>query len=228
MQENFGPVFIVIAAYNEAAAIAETVAGVRQVMKNVIVVDDASADATASEAARAGAHVVRHPINLGQGAALQTGIDYALSLGADYIVTFDADGQHDAAEIQGMCEALHKSGADIVLGSRFLGGVRGLPASRRVMLKGAILFTRLTSGGKFTDVHNGFRVLTRRFAERFHFRQNRMAHASEILNFIARNKVHFIEHPVTIHYTDYSISKGQRNINSLRIIMELLLGKISK
>jgi glycosyltransferase involved in cell wall biosynthesis len=219
---------VVIAAYNEEAAIVETVTGVKAIVPTVVVVDDASADDTGKAAAGAGAHVVLHPINLGQGAALQTGIEYALSLGADYIVTFDADGQHDAAEIMGMYQALRNSGADIALGSRFLGGVRGLPRSRRLLLKAAILFTRLTSGGRFTDVHNGFRVLTRGFAERFQFRQNRMAHASEILNYIARNKISFIEHPVTIHYTDYSIGKGQRNINSLRIIMELLLGKISK
>lgn len=222
------PLYVVIAAYNEESAIGATIESVKTVIGNVIVVDDASADATGDRAAEAGALVARHPINLGQGAALQTGIEYALSLGAEYIVTFDADGQHDAAEIMGMVEALKASGADIALGSRFLGGTTGLPKSRRLMLKAAIVFTRLTGGGRFTDVHNGFRVMTRRFAQRFEFRQNRMAHASEILNHIAHHRVDYIEHPVTIHYTDYSISKGQRNINSLRILMELLLGKISK
>src|SRR5690606_171173 len=115
-------------------------------------------DATAALAAEAGAMVVRHPVNLGQGAALQTGIEYALSLGAEYIVNFDADGQHDSSEIMGMVAALKESGTEIALGSRFLGGVENLPRSRRSMLKAAILFTRLTSGGSFTDVHNGFRV----------------------------------------------------------------------
>lgn len=220
--------YVVIAAFNEECIIGNTVADVRKVASHIIVVDDASSDATGERASAAGALVARHPVNMGQGAALQTGIEYALSLGAEYIVTFDADGQHDATEIMGMLQALHARGADIVLGSRFLGGTTGLPASRRLMLKAAILFTRLTGGGRFTDVHNGFRIMSRRFAERFEFRQNRMAHASEILNYIARHKVPYIEHPVTIHYTDYSISKGQRNINSLRIIMELLLGKISK
>lgn len=228
MQSSPESIFVVIAAYNEAGAIGATIESVKAVTDNIIVVDDASSDGTADTAAQAGARVVCHPINLGQGAALQTGIEFALSLGAEYIVTFDADGQHDASEIVGMVDALRIGGADVALGSRFLGGTRGLPSSRRLMLKAAILFTRLTSGGSFTDVHNGFRVLTRRFAQKFEFRQNRMAHASEILNYIARQKVSFIEHPVTIHYTEYSISKGQRNINSLRIIMELLLGKISK
>lgn len=221
-------IYTVIAAYNEETVVAETVRNVLPATPHVIVVDDASTDATATMAAKAGALVVRHPINLGQGAALQTGIEYALSLGAEYIVNFDADGQHDANEILGMVEALKASGTEIALGSRFLGGVKGLPRGRRRMLRAAILFTRLTSGGKFSDVHNGFRVMTRRFAMRFQFRQNRMAHASEILNFIARNRVPHIEHPVTVRYTEYSISKGQRNINSLRIVMELLLGKISK
>lgn len=228
MQQATDSIYVVIAAYNEESVIGATVAGVKEVTPHVIVVDDASRDATGDNAAAAGALVARHPINLGQGAALQTGIEYALSLGAQYIVTFDADGQHDAAEIMGMVQALQASGADIALGSRFLGGSLGQPANRRLLLGAAVLFTRITSGGRFTDVHNGFRVMTRRFAERFQFHQNRMAHASEILHYIAEHRVNFIEHPVTIRYTDYSLSKGQRNINSIRIIMELLLGKISK
>ncbi|WP_200949452.1 glycosyltransferase family 2 protein [Achromobacter sp. Root565] len=217
-----------IAAYNEGSVIANTIAGVLPYVRNVVVCDDCSSDATAQAALDAGAHVLSHPINLGQGAALQTGIAYALRQQAQYIITFDADGQHDAREILPMLAALKASGVDAVLGSRFLGTKTNIPFSRRLVLTSALLYTRLTARIRLTDVHNGFRALTRKFCEEFEFKQNRMAHASEILDHIAAHKVRFIEHPVTIVYTEYSIRKGQRSSNAIRILMELLMGRVSK
>ncbi len=213
-------VWVVIAAYNEAKVISETVANLLSFVDNVVVVDDCSGDETSQNALNAGAHVLRHPINLGQGAALQTGIQYALSKCCEYVVTFDADGQHSAKEILPMLTALQQSNSDIALGSRFLGGALNLPWQRRWVLKAAIIFTRITGGIKLTDVHNGFRIMTRRFCEGFQFQQNRMAHASEILNYIARCNINYIEFPVTIVYTEYSIQKGQRSSNALRVVME--------
>lgn len=221
-------VWVVIAAYNEGSVIANTIAGVLPYVGNVVVCDDCSSDATGQAALAAGAHVVSHPINLGQGAALQTGIAYALRQQAQYIITFDADGQHDAREILPMLAALKESGGDAVLGSRFLGTKTNVPFSRRLVLTSALLYTRLTARIRLTDVHNGFRALTRKFCEEFEFKQNRMAHASEILEHIASHKVRFIEHPVTIEYTEYSLRKGQRSSNAIRILMELLMGKVSK
>lgn len=226
--QNTKMVWVVIAAYNEAIVIAETVADVLHSVGNVVVVDDCSVDETSQNALLAGAHVLRHPINLGQGAALQTGIQYALSKGCEYVVTFDADGQHSAQEILPMLDALRQSNSDIVLGSRFLGSTLNLPWQRRWVLKAAILFTHFTGGIKLTDVHNGFRIMTRQFCDRFQFKQNRMAHASEILNYIARHKIRYIEFPVTIIYTEYSMQKGQRSSNALRVVMELFMGHISK
>ncbi|MGI0048767.1 MAG: glycosyltransferase family 2 protein, partial [Nitrososphaera sp.] len=219
-------VWVVIAAYNEEEIIAETVSNVLDHVDNVVVVDDCSIDATGQKAFDAGAHVLRHTINLGQGAALQTGIQYALTNDCEYVVTFDADGQHCAQEILPMLKALRQSNSDIVLGSRFLGKTVNLPWQRRLVLKGAIAFTRFTSGIKLTDVHNGFRVMSRRFCDGFEFRQNRMAHASEILNHISSHKIKYIEFPVTIIYTEYSIQKGQRSSNALRVLMEWFMGHV--
>lgn len=227
-QMDLSKIWVVIAAYNEEQIIAETVKDVLVHINNVVVVDDCSNDLTAQKANDAGAHILRHPINLGQGAALQTGIDYALQNGAEYMVTFDADGQHSALEIVPMLHALQHSHAEIVLGSRFLGKTLNLPWQRRLVLKVAIMFTRLTGGIKLSDVHNGFRIMTRRFCNNFEFRQNRMAHASEILNHIACHKIKYIEFPVTIAYTAYSIQKGQRSSNALRVLMELFMGHVSK
>ncbi|MEA2905071.1 MAG: polyprenyl-phospho-N-acetylgalactosaminyl synthase [Alphaproteobacteria bacterium] len=214
-------VWVVIAAYNEAGVIARVVADVKRRGYPVVLVDDGSADATADLAEEAGALVIRHPVNLGQGAALQTGIDFALNEGADAIVTFDADGQHRASEIAGMVDALAQNDADFVLGSRFLGGTVDLPPSRRLLLKAATSFTRMTSGLAVTDTHNGLRAMTRRGAGAIRLRQNRMAHASEFLNQVAASGLKYVEAPVTIEYSRYSLEKGQKLSDSLSILVDL-------
>src|SRR5215470_10402830 len=178
-------VWVVIAAFNEGRAIGRVLAGLGELPYRILVVDDGSSDATAELASRSGAEVIRHPINLGQGAALQTGIDYALTCGATHVVTFDADGQHRPEDIAVLLAALSAQDADFALGSRFRGAALDLPALRRLMLRAAILFTRATTGLDVTDAHNGLRAMTRRGAGCIRLRQNRMAHASEILHQIA-------------------------------------------
>jgi glycosyltransferase involved in cell wall biosynthesis len=221
-------VAIVIAAYNEGRALADVVAGLRQRYPTVVVVDDGSSDETSQVALVAGAHVLRHPINLGQGAALQTGMAYALRLGSEYIVTFDADGQHDAAEIPTLLAPLVRRRADVALGSRFLGKTVNMPRAKGFTLWLAVRFTRLTTGLRVTDTHNGFRAFTREAASKLHIRQDRMAHASEILDQISSLALRYEEVPVTITYTAYSIAKGQRIINSVGILKDQFMGRLAK
>lgn len=216
-------VHVVIAAFNEAQVVAAVVREALAHADAVVVVDDASADDTARAALLPGADVLRHPVNLGQGAALQTGIAHALRSGATHIVTLDADGQHDPAEIERMLAALQDSGAEVALGSRFLGRAVDMPAGRRRLLRLAVAFTRLSTGLKVSDSHNGFRVFTAEAARRIRIRQNRMAHASEILEEIARQRLAYVEVPVTIRYTAYSRAKGQSGFNSLNILLDLLM-----
>ena len=213
--------WVVIAAYNEAEVLGRVVADLRQREYQIVVVDDGSGDATGEMAHNAGAAVVRHPVNLGQGAALQTGIYYALCQGADYIITFDADGQHRVQDIDALIAAIEKHGVDFALGSRFLGSAIDLPPARRMLLKAAIRFTRLTTGLRITDTHNGLRAMTRRGASRISLRQNRMAHASEFLDQIAHSGLPWVEVPVTIRYSGYSLAKGQRLGDSLAILVDL-------
>lgn len=221
-------IWIVIAAFNEGTMIASVVQSVKQRGYPVVVVNDGSRDNTGDVALSAGAHVVSHPINLGQGAALQTGIKYAVRQGAQIIVTFDADGQHAADEIEHMTGALLKHNVDIVLGSRFIGQAVGIPKSRVLTLKAAAMFTWITTGVRLTDAHNGFRAMTRDAATHLNIYQNRMAHASEIVSYIAKHKLRVTEVPVTITYTDYSLRKGQKLSNSVRILIDLFLGRISR
>jgi glycosyltransferase involved in cell wall biosynthesis len=220
--------WIVVAAFNEQATVQEVVLRLRRFCPNVAVVDDCSTDLTALRARAAGAHVLRHPINLGQGASLQTGIDFALQNGASHVVTFDADLQHRPEEVPFLVNALIKRGADFALGSRFLGKVTNVDLARKLLLKAAVLFTRLTTGLKLTDVHNGMRAMTRRGAGALHIRQDRMAHASEILQQIARSGLPYVEVPVTVEYTPYSKAKGQKLRNSVNIMLELLTGALQK
>ena len=214
-------IWVVIAAYNEVGVIARVVGEVRRCGYTVLLIDDGSTDATAATAEKAGAVVIRHPVNLGQGAALQTGIEYALREGADVIVTFDADGQHRVADIDVLIDAMAKHNVDFVFGSRVLGGAINLPPTRRLLLKAATWFTRITSGLSVTDTHNGLRAMTQRGAGAIRLRQNRMAHASEFLNQVSASRLKYIEVPVTIEYSAYSLAKGQKLGNSLSILVDL-------
>jgi len=221
-------VWVVIAAYNEEKVVGNTVRTVLASYPNVVVVSDGSPDRTAEEAASAGAAVLRHPINLGQGAALQTGMDYALSRGAEFIVTFDADGQHRVQDIGTMLAKLKSENADIAFGSRFLGDAVGITARKRIVLKLGVLFNFLVTGLLMTDAHNGLRVMTANAARQIRIRQNGMAHASEFIEQVARLKLKYIEVPIVVIYTDYSAAKGQRLGNSFNIALDVLGGKVHR
>jgi glycosyltransferase involved in cell wall biosynthesis len=165
-----------------------------------IVVDDGSSDDTAAVAASAGAVVLRHVVNRGQGAAVLTGIRYALGGDADVIVTFDADGQHERTE--------------------------GMPRSRRLVLRGGILFTRLFSGIRVSDVHNGLRAWSRQAAGELTITLDGMAHASEILDQIRSRGWRLAEVPTTVRYSAYSLGKGQGALNAIRIVLQLILQRL--
>ncbi len=225
-------IFVVIPAYNEEKAIGQTVSDVRKILaprslgevgcSNIIVVDDGSGDKTAEAAEVAGATILRHIVNRGQGAALRTGINYALAQGADAVVTFDADGQFEAEEIGKICAPLADGFCDVVLGSRFLTQNK-IPFIKRLILAPAIFFTRLLTGLNLSDTHNGFRAMSRGAAEKINIRQDRMAHSSEIIHEIARLKLKFKEIPVTVKYTEYSKRKGQKISGALKILFDLIM-----
>jgi glycosyltransferase involved in cell wall biosynthesis len=220
--------WVVVPAFHEATVIRRTVADLRARFPHVVLVDDGSQDATAREALAAGAVVIRHAVNLGQGAALQTGIHYALTHGAAYIATFDADGQHHVEDLITMLDVLRGENLDIVLGSRFLGRADGLPLTRRLILKVAVLFTNLTTRVRLTDAHNGLRFMTAAAARQINIRQDQMAHASEIISQVGSLGLRYKEVPVTITYNAYSRAKGQRLSNSVRILTDLMTGWLSR
>ena len=221
-----GRVFIIVPAYNEQAAVFDVVRRLREDFADVVVIDDGSRDATASEARRGGAVVLQHILNRGQGAALQTGIDYALRHGADVIVTFDADGQHRLEDIHHLVDALEANHADVAIGSRFLEMRSNVPPLRRFLLRIATRFMRFTSGVALTDAHNGLRALTRHAASKIHLTIDGMAHASEIVDQIDDHKLRYTEVPVVVHYSEYSLSKGQSSLAAFRIAFDYLMKRI--
>ena len=214
--------WFVVPLFNEGEVVGDVIRDPRQRYPLVVCVDDGSMDDSARIAMEAGAAVVRHPYNMGQGAALKTGIDYALRDPAmRQVVTFDSDGQHQVDDAAAMIAKRDADGVDIVLGSRFLDTRTKPGLLKRMVLRGAVWYTNLTSGVKLTDAHNGLRVLGREACEKIAIEQNRMAHASEIVEEIGRHKLTVAEHPVHILYTDYSRSKGQSVLNSVNIVIDM-------
>lgn len=220
--------FILIPAYNEAQLIGEVIAGLAPLGHRMVVIDDGSRDGTAQAAQAKGAMVLRHCVNLGQGAALQTGLDYARAHGAHTVVTFDADGQHVPADITRLLEMLEAHNADVVLGSRFLGEARNIRWLRKTLLRLMVHYTNATTGLKLTDVHNGLRALRVDTTRAIQLKQNRMAHASELLQQIARHKLRYTEIPCTIIYTPYSLAKGQKLYHAVYILADLLMRRMHK
>lgn len=221
-------IFIVIPAYNEAKSIRSVVDQVTPRFPNVIVVDDGSTDGTLDCLQGSNVFALHHAINRGQGAALQTGIRFALLQGADIVVTFDADGQHDERDIEALVLPILNKECDVTLGSRFLGQAHNIPVSRRVVLTLGIWFTRLVSRMQISDVHNGLRAFSRPAAASLHIHMDRMAHASEILDQIREAHWRYREVPVRVYYSSYSLGKGQSSWNAIKIGFEVLFEKIAK
>ena len=220
--------WVVVAAYNEGPRIGCVLDDLLRLGRNIVVVDDGSSDDTAGKVLQRPVWLVTHPANLGQGASIQTGLTFALERGASHIVTFDADGQHSVDDIPALVGALTRHGADYALGSRFLGRAESIPLARRLILRLAVLFTRAFSRISLTDTHNGIRALTRRGAERINITLNRMEHASELIDQIARSGLPFVEVPVHIRYSDASLAKGQRTSAALGLGLRLLLDKVTR
>jgi polyprenyl-phospho-N-acetylgalactosaminyl synthase len=229
---RYHDVWIVVPALNEAAIIGDVITDVRSVFDHVVCVDDGSRDNTGERALRAGAHVVRHPVNLGQGAAIQTGVEYARSQpGAAVFATFDADGQHRVKDLIRMIDRLSADDADLVVGTRFAdpGVVSRTPLSKRIVLRSAAWLSPRSRKLGLTDAHNGLRVFNKAVADGLNITINGMGHASEFITLAYENRWRVAEEPVEILYTEYSKSKGQPLLNGVNIIFDgLLRGRMSR
>ena len=226
---NPSSVFIIIPAYNEHYVIQTVVKQITDLSYSVVVIDDGSNESLFSALKNASVYFLRHRINLGQGAALQTGIEFAVSKNASHVITFDADGQHDPEDIDKLIGILSSSSSDIVFGSRFLkGSAHNMPIKRKIVLQAARFLNYIFTGVLLSDAHNGLRAMNTKAANVIQLKENRMAHATEILYQVKKNKLKYIEAPVTVLYTPYSIKKGQTVKSSFRILLDIILNKLFK
>jgi glycosyltransferase involved in cell wall biosynthesis len=219
-------VWIVIAAYNEEHSLPKVVSELKQAgYHNIVAVDDGSRDSTFEAGAKAGATMLQHVINRGQGASLKTGIDYALRQGADIIVTFDADGQHRVEDLLPVIRPVADERADITFGSRFLKRTN-VPLMRKILLKGSIVVLWLFYGVRMTDAHNGFRALSRYAAQKIDLRADRMDHASEFIEEVHRKQLKYREVPVVIKYTRRTLKRGHGSFaQAFKILSNMIMKK---
>jgi polyprenyl-phospho-N-acetylgalactosaminyl synthase len=223
---RYHDVWIIVPAFNEAGIIGDVIADVRSVFEHVVCVDDGSRDGTGDAALRAGAHVVTHPVNLGQGAAIQTGVEYArVQPAAAIFATFDADGQHRVKDLIRMIDRLSADDADLVVGTRFAdpGVVSRTPLAKRIVLRTVAWLSPRGRRLGLTDAHNGLRVFNKSVADGLNITISGMGHASEFIMLADEKHWRVAEEPVEILYTDYSKSKGQPLLNGVNIVFEGLL-----
>jgi glycosyltransferase involved in cell wall biosynthesis len=222
-------VMVIVPVYNEGPVIETTVRGLLSAGHEVVIVDDGSQDGTGAVRELPVVYI-RHAVNLGQGAALQTGMTYALRAGTDIAVHFDADGQHDWRQIDQLIAPILDGSADVVFGSRFLrkADAAQVPFNKRILLRGGILVSWLVAGVRLSDTHNGFRALSRRALQQVHLQENGFAHATEILQRVRQSRLRYVEVPITVSYTDYSKQKGQPISNSINVLFDLILSRLFK
>jgi glycosyltransferase involved in cell wall biosynthesis len=220
-------IYIVIPVYNENEAVVLRVLKDLEPLGHFLVVIDDGSDKAIKIGGVKNLIVLRHRINLGQGAALQTGFDYALKKNADFVVTFDADGQHLPEDITSLIEPVEKGRADVVLGSRFLSPFPNkVPWNRKLLLQVARYINYLFTGVLLSDAHNGLRVFNRKALQKIRITENRMAHATEIISGIRKEKLRYVEIPVQVKYSSYSRKKGQSSWSGIRIVFDLVLHKM--
>ena len=222
--EETEKIYIIIPAFNEVGSITKVIKDLLcNGYENIVVVDDGSTDKTSEIVKKFNVFLIRHPVNMGPGAAIKTGIDFALLNDADIIVTFDADGQHIAKDILDLVKPIISNKADITLGNRFLNNASKVPLFKKIILKAGAILMFLMYGILSSDSHNGLKAMSKSAALKIDLKSNGWEYCSEIIEEIMLKKIKYQEVPVTVKYTDYSIKKGQKIYNSFYILSKMFV-----
>lgn len=221
---DYQKVCVIVPFYNEEQIVDITISELISHKYKVLAVDDGSTDGSYEKIKNMSCTIIRHPQNFGQGAALQTGMTFAkLNPNLDFFITFDSDGQHQATNIQDVLNPLISDEADIVFGTRFQDDLTKITYLKRLILKLAVKYTRLSTGVALTDTHNGFRALNRTAVNKIDLTFPGMTHASEFVGKAGENNLRIKEVPVHVLYTKYSKRKGQSIWNAVNILTDLFL-----
>lgn len=221
-QDHTRRVFIVIPAKDEGTRLGGVLEKLHFLgYQDVVVVDDASRDDTESVARSWGAQVLKHRINLGAGAATQTGISFALEKGAEIIVTIDADHQHCPTDVPRIVRHLVDTNADFVLGSRFLQPGNRIPKTRVVYNKIANWINFLLTGLNVTDSQTGFKVFTAAYARNLEITHNGFEFCIEMLDHARKENSRIEEFPVRVFYTKETMQKGQNLLTGIKMLYGL-------
>jgi len=222
--EKTKKIYIIVPAFNEAGSIVKVIKDLFCFgYENIVVVDDGSTDKTSEIVKKFNVFLIRHPVNMGPGAAIKTGIDFALLNDAEIMVTFDADGQHLAKDIYGLVKPIILNKVDITLGNRFLNNSSKVPLFKKIILKAGAILMFLMYGVLSSDSHNGLKAMSKSAALKIDIKSNGWEYCSEIIEEIMLKKIKYQEIPVTVKYTDYSIKKGQKIYNSFYILSKMFV-----
>lgn len=223
---------IIVPAFNEEATIKMVIDELKKqkiwgLKKEIVVINDGSVDSTAKIAHRENATVISHVINRGLGAALSTGLKYVKKNKFDIAITFDADGQHKAKDLERLIKPILKNKADIVIGARQF-NKEGMPIDRKIINTFANIITYILFNVLVSDSQSGLRAFSNKAIQLIEIRTNRMEVSSELLRQAKVKKLKVKEIPISAIYTNYSKIKGQKNINAINILMKMLIYKFNK
>jgi len=222
---------IILPAYNEAKAIGSVLQKLQNFVQKqkdlvieILVIDDGSTDKTLKICQTFNVTVLRHIINRGLGGALATGIEYAKMHNFDFALTMDSDGQHDINDLPKAIKLLINNDADVVIGSRMM-GQKGMPKDRLIINFISNVFTYILFGFWTSDSQSGFRGFNRKALGFINVKTQGMEVSSELFTEIKKHNLKLLEVPISVIYTEYSRNKGQSNLNSLNVVIKLLLRK---
>ena len=220
---KYKDIYVIVPAYNEEKVIKEIISNLLKKFSNVILVDDGSTDRTFNEIKDLDVKILHHEINLGVGAAVQTGFEYVSTIdSAHAVITFDADGQHLVKDAESMVKEVMTSDADIIFGTRFPKFARNIPLVKRIALKIITKITYFTTGVSLSDAHNGLKAFKVSALRNLELNFSAYSYESELITQVSKKKLKYTEMPTDIKYTNYSIKKGQKLSNGLLIIEDLL------
>ncbi len=215
-------VYIIIPAKDEEKRIGKVIHNTLSLgYQNIVVVNDGSSDNTASIAKAYGVTVLNHPINLGPGAATQTGITYALSQNAKYMITMDADEQHSPSDIESLCYTIENENVDVVIGSRFLNKNNKIPITRIFYNKVGNVISYMVTGIYVTDSQSGMKAFSADFASKSSLKFNGFEFCIEIIRNIHTHKAKYTEIPIKVMYSKETLSKGQSIFSGFQMLARI-------